>query len=112
MQVLKYIVVLVASLFGYAPTTMGLVPRHCLHPPGRVIQTNYEAIAAARAAWHCVRPGVDQSTEEKWMNDFIAERRDLVWAVSETLPQGYVGGGLNFRIARDTGEIIDIELTQ
>jgi hypothetical protein len=83
-----------------------------VHPAQTFIADERMAILAARSAWHCMKPGVDSSSEVDWLAQNGALLKDGVWHVAAILPKGYAGGGLNFDIAQGDGAVLQAYMTQ
>lgn len=97
---------------GCVRTSMGLVSKTCAHPKEATLETDQEAILAARRIWYCIKPDLEVQSEDHWLHEMRAEKRDDVWHVVQVLPEGYAGGGLVMDVAQSDGRLVDIVLTQ
>src|SRR6266446_8042585 len=79
------------------------------------IENDKQAILAARKIWYCLNPRLarlDPLDEQDWLREFVASRRDGTWHISQTLPEGYAGGGVVMDLAQRDGRLLNIEETQ
>jgi hypothetical protein len=111
------VVLVVAVLMVYSPSGVGLIPRHCTRPPPTFLETERQAVLTARRIWECINPEITYATvkpmdDEAWAREFEATLRDQVWHVSQIVPFGYAGGGVNFGLAQQDGHLMDVYITQ
>src|SRR5262245_23435198 len=87
------IVLLLAVSIFYSPSGIGLIPRHCTSVRSAALQTERQAVLAAREIWHCINPKTNPPDEQTWETRHTANLREGVWHVAEVVPEGYAGGG-------------------
>lgn len=92
-------------------TDAGLVSMRCARP-GHSVGSVEEAILTARGIWYCAKPNLKQMDEEAWRREFRATQIKGIWRVSQTLPDGYAGGGLTIELSAADGRLINVTLTQ
>jgi len=111
------VVLVIAVLMVYSPSGVGLIPRHCTHPNSTFLETERQAVLTAREIWSCIYPEIINPTiklmdEGAWLTEFEATLSDKVWHVSQIVPFGYAGGGVNFGLAQEDGHLVHVYLTQ
>jgi hypothetical protein len=76
------------------------------------IESERQAVLAARRIWYCLNPELAPLDDQHWLDSHSAILRDDAWYVSEIIPFGYAGGGLNMELAQKNGRLLNLFMTQ
>lgn len=83
------------------------VPLGCRYARTQYLADERDAILAARAHWHCIRPCLPLEDEAHWLKAFVADYRGGVWHVSSRRQTGTVDGGLEMDLSQSDGRIVE-----
>ena len=104
---------LLLSVFGGCSLSeVGLIPLWCVRLGHGAITSDTQATLLARKTWYCIHPRMQQTSESYWLKDFVAKRSRGHWLISQTIPKGYAGGGVNFDFDESDGRLVRVFRTQ
>ena|SRR5215467_5534982 len=84
---------------------------HGIRDPGHfgpAVADREAAITIARAIWLSRHPELEGESESAWLKDYRAELWDGAWSISRADGRG----GLQIRIARRDGQLLDVAPVQ
>lgn len=77
---------------------------------GPVVRDQETAVIIARAMWYSIRPDLEKMSEAEWLKSHTAHLENDAWWVRRS---GFgLGGGVEIKIAKRDGKLLDIVFAQ